>query len=53
MVTDYVTFTGATDEVAVAFAAADVVIGAGVGVVLTAVVVIVEALGLASDAVAD
>ena len=54
MVKDYVTFTGAIGVVAVAFVAADVGIGAGVGVVLTAVVFVVgAALGLASVTVAD
>ena len=53
MVHDYITFTGATGDVAVAFVAADVGIGVGVGVVLTAVVVVVGALGLASVTVAD
>ena len=53
MVQDYVTFTGATGDVAVAFAVADVAIGAGVGVVLDAVETIVGELGLVSFAVAD
>ena len=49
----YVTFIGATGDVADVFAVVDVAIGAGVGVVLAAVVVVVGALGLASVAVAD
>ena len=53
LVQDYVTFTGATGDVAVAFAVADVAIGAGVGVVLDAVETIVGELGLVSFAVAD
>ena len=53
MVSDYVTFTGATADVAAAFVAADVGIGAGVEVVLTVVVVVVGAFGLASVTVAD
>ena len=50
---DYITVIGATGDVAVVFAVVDVAIGAGVGVVLAAVVVNVGALGLASVAVAD
>ena len=49
MVKDYVTFIVATGDVAVV----DGVIGAGVGVVFAAVVVVIGALGLASVAVAD
>ena len=53
MVQDYVTFTGATGDVAVVFAVDDDEVGAGVGVVLDAVEIIVGALGLVSFAVAD
>ena len=53
MAQDYVTFTGATTDDAVVFAVVDVAIGAGVGVVLVAAVVVVGALGLVSFAVAD
>ena len=51
VVKDYVTFIGATGDVAVVFAVVDVAIGAGVAIVLDAVVV--GAFGLASAAVTD
>ena len=51
MVHDYITFTGATGDDVVVFAG--VGIGAGVGVVLDAVEIVVGAFGLVSFAVAD
>ena len=53
MVQDYVTFTGATGDVAAVVAVADDAVGAGMGVVLDAVEIIAGALGLVSFAVAD